>query len=184
MAENLTIARPYARALFSDALDDGTFDDWQQALEAFALIVQGLAQEQVIGNPNISNEQLFSLCFDLIKASVEVKSDFEGDLKRFVELVLFEGRLNVVPQIAQLYHQLIIEHNHMKEAEVISAQPLSDAERQALINALEKRFNSKVTAHYSEDPSLIGGLIVKSDAGWVFDGTIRSKLNRLAERII
>ena len=66
---------------------------------------------------------------------------------------------------------------------MISAEALSDEQKQQLITSLETRFGSKVTATYSEDSSLIGGLIVKSD-GWVFDGTIRSKLTRLAERII
>jgi F-type H+-transporting ATPase subunit delta len=183
MADSLTIARPYARALFSDACDDSTFEDWQLAIEAFALIVQGLSEQQAIGNPNISDEQMFMLCFDLIKSSIEVKSDFEGELKRFIELILFEGRLRIVPDIARLYHKLVIEHDHIVEAEVISASALSEAQQQTLISTLEKRFNSKVQATYSEDPSLIGGLMVKSD-GWVFDGTIRSKLTRLAERII
>lgn len=183
MADNLTVARPYARALFAKALDTGVFDDWQAVLDAFSMIVGELASQHIIGNPNVSHEQLFALCFDSIKQVVDVKADFEGELKRFVELVLYEGRLTIVPEITVLYHDLVNAHNRLVEADVISAAALSDGERRELIASLEKRFNSKVTAHYSEDPSLIGGLVVKSN-GWVFDGSIRSKLTRLAERII
>jgi F-type H+-transporting ATPase subunit delta len=183
MADNLTIARPYARALFEEALDNGAFDSWQVVVEAFSIIVKELDKLQIIGNPNVSHEQILSLCFDLIKQVGEIKSDFEGELKRFIELVLLEGRLRVVPEIAVLYHRLVNAHNRLVEADVISAAALSEDEKQKLISSLERRFDSKVTAHYSEDPSLIGGLIVKSD-GWVFDGSIRSKLTRLAERII
>ncbi len=183
MADNVTIARPYARALFSESLSSGTFDDWQMSVDAFAIIVSELSRLQVIGNPTVSQKQLFSLCFDSIKQVVTVQSDFEAQLKNFVELILQEDRLETVPQIAALYHQLVNKHNRIVEAEVISAQVLSDEQRQELVTSLERRFNSKVIAQYSEDASLIGGLIVKSD-GWVFDGTIRSKLTRLAERII
>lgn len=183
MADSITIARPYARALFSEACDNSTFDDWQQALEAFSVIVTELKKSQIIGDPKVSNEQLFDFCFSLIKQLVAVKADFEGQLHRFIQLILFEKRLTVVPEIADLYHRLLAEHNKVVETEVISATPLSDLQKQELIAALETRFGTKVTATYSEDPSLIGGLIVKSD-GWVFDGTIQSKLTRLAERII
>ena len=147
------------------------------------MIVQALSQLQLIDNPHVSHEQLFMICFELIKQGAEVKTDFEGELQRFIELVLFEGRLSIVPHIATLYHKLIIEHNRVIEAEVISAFMLDENEKQAVIRALERRFTSKVTAHYVEDPSLIGGLLIKSD-DWVFDGTIRSKLKRLAQRII
>lgn len=183
MADKITIARPYARALFSEACDSSTYTDWQDALEAFAAIVTELGAAQLIGNPAISNEQLYTLCIDTIKQLVTVKTDFESELQRFIQLVLQEKRLEIVPEIALLYHQLLAQHNRVVETEVISAATLSEEQKQQLIASLETRFGTKVTATYSEDPSLIGGLIVKSD-GWVFDGTIRSKLTRLAERII
>ena len=123
------------------------------------------------------------MCLDTIKQLTTLKTDFVADLQRFIQLILFEKRLEIVPEIAELYHQLLAQHNHVVETEVISAEALSDEQKQQLITSLETRFGSKVTATYSEDSSLIGGLIVKSD-GWVFDGTIRSKLTRLAERII
>lgn len=183
MADSITIARPYARALFSEACDSSTYNDWQNAIETFAVIVAELKVAQLIGNPNVSDDQLFTFCLDTIKQLISVKTDFEAELQRFIQLILLEKRLDIVPEIAVLYHRLLAEHNRVVETEVISATALSEEQQQELISSLETRFGSKVTATYSEDPSLIGGLIVKSD-GWVFDGTIRSKLTRLAERII
>lgn len=183
MADSITIARPYARALFSEATDHATFDVWHKSIEAFADIVDYLSEQQIIGDPRVSNQQLLQLCFDLIKQVTQAPSEFEESLKRFIELILVEGRLAVIPDIAVLYHKLLMEHGHMVEVDVTSAMPLTDQEKQELIKSLEKRFNSKVTTRYFEDPSLIGGLIVKSN-GWVFDGTILSQLNSLAKRII
>ncbi|MCU6222843.1 F0F1 ATP synthase subunit delta, partial [Enterobacter cloacae] len=37
MAENLTIARPYAKAAFDSAVEHNALDQWQNMLQALAL---------------------------------------------------------------------------------------------------------------------------------------------------
>lgn len=183
MAEKLTVARPYARAVFSEACDSNNFDYWHAALVGLAEVVRCLASSDIINNPKITSSQLESLCIDTLKSLVQVDSDFEQSLRRFIQLLIVEKRLNVVPEIAQIYHGLLSEHNKVIEVSAVSASPLSDAQKEALQQRLETRFESKVTIEYQQDATLIGGLIVKSD-NWVFDGSIQSKLTRLAERII
>ncbi|MBL4759368.1 MAG: F0F1 ATP synthase subunit delta [Mariprofundaceae bacterium] len=183
MAENITIARPYARALFTEACTSKTFDDWQEALDALSVIVDCLMSQHVIGNPKVSDAHLTALCFDTLVQSINVKKDFEQELQRFVDLLILEKRLMVVPQMAALFRQLVMERNNIIAVDVTSASTLTDTQKQHLMTSLEHRFKSQVTVDYFDDPSLIGGLIIKSD-NWVFDGSIRSKLMRLAERII
>ena len=183
MADYLTAARPYARALFNEARDKNAFVDWQHALNGLAAIVAALSTLHVIGNPSISIEQLYTLCYDTLRELVAVKNNIEQDLQRFIHLLLFEKRLKAVSNIAQLYHELVAQHNNIIEVTVISATALTKAQQEKLVSALEKRFNSTVTIDYSHDAALVGGLIIKSD-NWVFDGSIRSKLMRLTERVI
>ena len=183
MAQHLTIARPYARAAFSEACDSAMLDDWQVALAGLAIVVEQLQVLDVINNPNLSQQQLASLCFDTLKEVVEIKPDLGKYLSRFIDLLLLEKRLNVMPDIERLFHQYLAEHNRIVELSVTSPIALADAQKQQLILALEKRFQSKVTLDYKVEPALIGGLLIKSE-NWVFDGTIASKLSRLAERIL
>ena len=183
MADYLTVARPYARALFNEALGQNAFADWQHVLNALAAVVDVLSALHVIDNPSISTEQVYLLCYDTLRELVAVKNNIEQDLQRFIHLLLIEKRLKAVSDIAQMYHELVAQHNKIVEVAVISATALTKAQQEKLIAALEKRFNSTVTIHYSQDASLVGGLIIKSD-NWVFDGSIRSKLMRLTERVI
>lgn len=183
MADYLTVARPYARALFSQALDKNALSDWQPVLNALAAIVDVLSMHHVISNPNISPEQKYQLCEDTLRELVSMKQNMEQDVQRFIHMLLVEKRLPAVPDIARMYHQLVANHNNIIEVNVISATVLTTAQQEQLIQSLEKRFNSTVTIDYSHDASLIGGLIIRSD-NWVFDGSIRSKLLRLTERVI
>ncbi len=180
----LTVARPYARALYADAChNNARFQDWEQALAVLAVAVGCLAEQRLLGNPNVSQETLLAVCKDALHANGKLKKDFESELIRFLELLLHEKRLTVVPEIYLIYQQLLAEHNRVVAATVVSATALTEEQKQQLIMRLEARFQSKVEADYSEAPSLIGGLIIHSN-DWVFDGSIRSKLKRLAERMI
>lgn len=183
MVEGITVARPYARAIFSQASLEHTLTEWQSVLTVFAEVVEILSARQMIGDPQVSDEMLSSLCFDLIAQVVELKDSLQAELKRLIALLLSEQRFNIVPDIAALYHQLLIDHEGIVAVQVVSPSPLTAEEKQRLIPALEQRFQSKVTVDYDEDPALIGGLMIRS-GDFVFDGTIRSKLDRLAERII
>ena len=63
-------------------------------------------------------------------------------------------------------------------AQVTSARPLSDAQRNAVIDALKASIGSKVLVNTSVDPELIGGMIVKFGSRMV-DTSVRTKLNKL-----
>ena len=183
MADYLTVARPYARALFSEALDKGMLSDWQQVLDVLTVITAALSTLHVINNPSVLMEQKYQLCWDTLRNVVSIKQDMVQDVQRLIQLLLIEKRLTAMQDIAHMYHQLVANHNNIIEVTVISAIALTKAQQEQLMQALEKRFNSTVTIDYNHDTSLIGGLIIKSD-NWVFDGSIRSKLLRLIERVI
>jgi len=63
-------------------------------------------------------------------------------------------------------------------AQVVSAQPLSDAQRQSLDERLRRAVGGKVAIETRVDPSLLGGLIVKLGSRMV-DASLSSKLQRL-----
>jgi ATP synthase F1 delta subunit len=67
-------------------------------------------------------------------------------------------------------------------AEVTSAVPLTDAERETLEARLRARHGSDLPINFRVDPSILGGLIVRVGDRMV-DGSLASKLGQLRQSI-
>ncbi|WP_423063273.1 F0F1 ATP synthase subunit delta [Candidiatus Paracoxiella cheracis] len=181
MSQLLTIARPYARAVFSDALDNRLLTQWSEILTALAYIVENKKAEQLIIDPTLTDKERKELFYSLVQSALPKTVSALGDrIERFIDLLVDEKRLTLLPDIAFLYHQLLNEQQGIIDAEVISAYPMSEDHREGIKKALESRFNSKVSLNFSKDESLIGGAIIRA-GNWVMDGSVKGKLAKLAE---
>ncbi|HEY1503142.1 MAG TPA: ATP synthase F1 subunit delta, partial [Stellaceae bacterium] len=87
-------------------------------------------------------------------------------------------RLFVLPEVIEAYLTELAVRRGEVTAEVISAQPLSDAQKQSLDERLRRAVGGKVAIETRVDPSLLGGLIVKLGSRMV-DASLSSKLQRL-----
>ena len=85
-------------------------------------------------------------------------------------------------RITAEYAALLDQMNRISAAEVRSAVPLSPAEKDKLRKKLEKLTGHSVVMTYTEDPSLLGGVVVEVD-GKVIDGSVRTKLRQVKEVI-
>lgn len=180
MADSITIARPYAKALFAAALQHKLVPAWSQALKLLAQTAQDSQVKQLILSPQISEKELRDFFLDLVKTlDPAVCAALGSQLENFLHLLTEEKRLTILPNIAQLYHQLQIHQEGVIEAQVKVAFPLSEDHRHQLQTALEKRFHSKVTLNVLKDESLIGGAIVRV-GDWVMDGSVKGKLAKLS----
>lgn len=99
-------------------------------------------------------------------------------VRRFVGLVAQNRRLFVLPEMINAYLSQLAERRGEVTAEVVSARPLSDAQRSAVAEALRKAVGGKVAVDAQVDPSLIGGLVVKVGSRLI-DSSLRTKLHRL-----
>lgn len=171
--ETVTIARPYAEALYSLANQKSALTEWSNMLEAASELASNPTMSEVIANPNVTRanvEQAF------LAVSGKALSE-EG--KNLIRLLLKNGRLGLLPVIAAQFEKLKAEQSGMLEAEVISAFPLSAEQQKEMVGLLEKRFDRKVTTRVRVDPELIGG--VKINAGdVVIDASVRGQLDNMA----
>lgn len=181
MSQQLTIARPYAKAVFSDALDGNLLSPWSDALTALALIVDNSKIQQRIINPTLTARQHKELLLQVIQTALpKVVSTLGTRLENFINLVVRKKRLLILPDIALLYQQLLNEQRGIIEAQVVSAYALSEDHRAGIKTALEAKFNAQVALNFTKDESLIGGAIIRT-AKWVMDGSVKGKLAKLAE---
>ena len=173
MAENVTIARPYAEAVFRLARDAKALTAWSELLKALSLAAQNPDMAEVFSNPSLSSEQRVQVTLAV------VGEEKNAEFANFVRALAENERLAVLPQIYELYEQLKSTEEGVKEAVIHSAFPLDDAQLKQLVVHLESHFKSKLTARVDVDPELIGGIkVVVGDE--VLDASVRGKLDVMA----
>lgn len=169
MSQAITLARPYARALFLLAQETSQLKQISEALNfsAHAAVVPELSV--LLGNPRIADEQLLALLS---------QPESNATVQRFLSVLAENNRLAILPEIAALFEQLRAESERVVKANITSATAMSDAELLKLTEALKKRFGRDVEVNAAVDEALIGGAII--DTGdMVIDGSVRNKLARL-----
>jgi F-type H+-transporting ATPase subunit delta len=173
MAEPVTIARPYAEAVFKLASEGNALAAWSDAIANIDGVVADSRVQACISDPKVSTQQLEGLVLGV------VGDKLTGDARNFVQVLVQNGRLDLMPLIRSHFEALKREKEGVLEAKIISALPLNDTQVKELVAQLEAKYRRKVIAQVETDASLIGGVkIVVGDK--VIDGTVRGKLDAMA----
>ena len=176
MAERLTIARPYAKAVFQLASAGKRLPQWSTALQVASAVVADPRVRALLGNPNVSSEQLVGLI-----SGVGGKQ-FDDQARNFISTLAANRRLGFLPEIAARFEQLRAEAERTVEVTVSSATALSSEQQQRYTAALRARLGREVHLHCELDPGVLGGAIVRA-GDLVIDGSVRAGLIQLAGAI-
>ena len=173
MADKLTVARPYARAAFQEARAEDRLAQWSDSLKVGAQVVKDPRVENLLGNPQVTPEQLSQLLIDIAGPAL-------GDHgANFVRTLAANRRLAYLPEIAELFDTLKDAAEGMADVTVTSAAALDESRQKKLGAALEKRLGRHVRLRCEIDPALIGGAVLRS-GDLVIDGSLRARLDRIA----
>src|SRR5687768_9977247 len=176
MAEIATLARPYAEAVFKQARTAGTLDQWSATLGALSAAASTPELLDLLGNPRVTDQQLLDLLQGAATGAIS------GEVRNFVELLVENRRLELLPQIREQLEALKHEHEGVVDAHIVSAFPLDEAQLRMLVTDLEARFKLKVNAQVSVDQALIGGATIQvGDA--VIDASVRGKLAAMSAEL-
>ncbi len=176
MAELATIARPYAEALFQ-----ATGSSQPNATSAVATEMNALsavtADHQVrrfAASPKVSNDQVF----ELLMSVVDAPKPLSAGVQNLVRMVIENGRLDALPEIATQFHALVNERSGTSDAVIHSAYPMDAAAIDGAKRALEKRFGRTLAVSVVVEPELIGGVrVVVGDE--VLDLSIKARLEQM-----
>lgn len=169
MAELTTIARPYAEATFRWAEQGNGIDRWSALLARMAQLVRDPALRGVIGDPKLGAAQLSEVFLGLSG------EEAPAEAKNFVDLLVENDRLGLLPEIHELFQQRKNERAGVLEAEIFTAFPMEDGQLSAIVAQLETKFRRKINPRVQLDRELIGGVrIVVGDS--VIDSSVRGKL--------
>lgn len=178
-----TVARPYARALFSEAQKTQQTAAWLRVLAILAVVFENTELRAQLNNPKLTPDNWQQLILDVVrKADADALNNIETAVKNLINLLLENHRLYLLPDIAELYHQLLANQQKTKHVAVVTAYPLSDEQQKNLQQALMKKLNAQVELSITEDAQLMGGIKISCD-DWVWDGSVKNQLSRLRHAI-
>lgn len=177
MAEQITIARPYAQAIFSVAQDEGDLKGWSEMLTFAAAVASDPDMAALIDDPRIDRDQTVTIFLDVC----DVRLTASG--KNMIRVLADNDRLELLPEIAAMYESERAAAEGTLQAEVTSARPLSNAQSKSIAAALTKRFGREVTLDCKVDEELIGGAIIRA-GDVVIDGSVVGKLEKLSHQLL
>lgn len=176
MSETVTIARPYAEAVFQRALESDTLDAWSGMLAFLAAVVTDSTLASVIANPLYERQHLAELVIDIAGK----KLPQEG--ANFVRMLAENQRLQLLPEIRALYEELKAESQRTIQVKVRSAYELTAAQKKTIAAALQARLGRSVTIESELDPDLIGGVHIRA-GDLVIDASAKGRLQQLANEL-
>ncbi len=184
MADNNTIARPYAQAVFEIAKEADDLAGWSKSLDvARSLLVDGQVVAY-LGDPAFSNEQRLDFLTGLFaKAKAGKVSGKDNQGTNFLKLLLEYGRIGVLPEIAEHFEVLKAQVENVVDVMVTSARPISKKQQTTISKALRDRLGRDVKLETEIDENLIGGAVIKA-GDVVIDGSLRSWLEGLAAALV
>jgi F-type H+-transporting ATPase subunit delta len=170
------VSDAYATALFQVAKAEGNLESVEDELFKVARTVE-------------SNEQLRATLTDIHLPVEQRQSIIEDLLERsrasrvtvaLVSFVVGAGHGRELPAIIDSLVQRAAEERQEELAEVRSAIPLNDDQRQRLAEALSKATGKRVSVKVVVDPSILGGIVAQV-GDTIIDGSVRHRLDQLKE---
>ena len=177
MAELITVARPYAEAVFRSAVDANEVAVFGGKLKLLGVIAANTQMASLVGNPNMGAVDKANLMSAIAGGSVPTA------LFNTVQLLIGNGKASLLPFIAEHFERLQREYDGVVRATITCAFPLSELDKAGLVEALAKKYGKRVEANVVVDESLIGGARVQVGDD-VVHASVRDTLNKMAQALM
>ncbi len=175
---NNKLVQNYTSALFDNALANALEDKiFEQITIIDQFINDNLQIKDVIFSPIVKDIDKCKI-IELITKNFNV----ESIVKRFLLILLKHSRMPILSSIVVLYQQLLNKSRNIKMVTIISAKILHSKEKQWLTKYLEADFQQKVAINFSQNQSVIGGIIIQYDS-MVRDYSIAGMLEKIIKTL-
>ncbi|MGU9958218.1 MAG: F0F1 ATP synthase subunit delta [Arenicellales bacterium WSBS_2016_MAG_OTU3] len=173
MAENASLSRPYARAIFELAQGSNEYASWSATLKVAAQVVADETMHALIENPKVNADQIARLLTSIMGDGASAEA------VNMIKLMAQNERLVLLPDVLEQYEVMRAEAQSEIDAEMVSARNVTEAQQNKVIDALSQRLGRKVNLKISIDETLIGGAIIRA-GDLVIDGSAKGRLDKMA----
>jgi F-type H+-transporting ATPase subunit delta len=176
MIELSPLARPYAKAIFSAALDAGNHEIVAKDLALLSALSQTQEVSRLIEDPELSKDKIAQTIIGLADGEVDKLAN------KMLELLADNKRLNLIEAINTSYQELLEQHNNTSSIVVNVANQPSEDNKNMIIQKLLSEHGEGSNIEFSEDPSIMGGLSIKI-GDETLDLSIRGKVKKLVNQL-
>jgi F-type H+-transporting ATPase subunit delta len=173
-----SMARRYANALFDVAKQHRRLDDVERDLTSFAMLVTEHPDLQRVFDARTVAPQKKRALLDALLA----RAGISGEVARLLQMLAERDRLNHVQDVVAALGDRLRQERRVVQAQVVTAQPLSEVERASLQAALRQAAGADVAMSETVNPAIIGGVVARVGS-LVFDASVTRQLDRLKQRL-
>jgi F-type H+-transporting ATPase subunit delta len=183
VADNNTVARPYAQAIFEVASEAGALSEWSGSLSIAGALLADKGLVEYLRAPELSDEKRLEFLAGLFdKAGADRLAGEDEKGTNFLKLLLENRRIAVLPEISEHFEALKAKVENSVDAVVTSAAPLNADQEKEIAKSLKERLGREVRITTEIDETLIGGAVIRA-GDVVIDGSLRARLEGLANAL-
>lgn len=166
----------YVNALLELSEESGTLEE---DLEQVALVRDMLSNaepQEFLLHPQVPDSAKHELFRNAFSERIS------KHLMRFLYLMIRKNRVALIVPVLTDYIDCINRRLGKVEARVVSAKKLTEKQIESIRILLSKKTDMQIKMKTIIDPDVIGGFYILVE-GRIFDGTVRSELNIMKERL-
>jgi F-type H+-transporting ATPase subunit delta len=172
MVENITVARPYAKAIFELARDAECMPLWSGILSVLNAMVQEPRVRCLIDDKSVSQSILEKTLLHLCEQWLSLQA------QNLLKLLILNRRLSLLPEILTLYETMCLASQQRLQVRYETCTALTPAEKEKTTQALSRYFHKTVVLDDQINESLLGGYRARAGSV-VIDASIVGYLDYL-----
>jgi F-type H+-transporting ATPase subunit delta len=174
-----TSATRYAKALLDVAISESD----PVAIERdLASIVDAIAQHSELRRVMTSPRTPQAVRVNVVTALAE-RMGVQTPLVKLLAMLAERGRVELLPDMLDVYRERLLAHSNVVRATVTSAVPMPADKLQRLATTLRAVTGKEVQLETDVDPSIIGGVVTRIGST-VYDGSIRMQLQKMRQQLV
>jgi F-type H+-transporting ATPase subunit delta len=171
-------ATRYARALLDVAIEESITEQVERDLAHVAELFAGHGElRNALTHPAVPAARKRALT-----AELTARIGAAGPVSKLLLMLADRDRLALIPDLLATYRARLLEHQHVVQAEVTTAAPLTPEREGQLRDRLAQVTGRPVTLTTRVDPAIIGGIVTRIGST-VYDGSIAAQLARMRDRL-
>ncbi|GCE25817.1 F0F1 ATP synthase subunit delta [Dictyobacter alpinus] len=171
------IARRYAGAIFEIARKQNTMDRTLEDVKSIAEVFAHRKLAYLLREPKIPAQRKETALRQALAAKVLPTS------LNLALLIVQRELVDVMPHIATEFEHLVLDYRNQAVAEVTTAAPIDDAQKDVVKRALEQKTGKSIIIQTRVDPSILGGVVARV-GDEIIDGSVRNRLHVLQQQLL
>jgi F-type H+-transporting ATPase subunit delta len=124
-------------------------------------------------NPQVPNEKKVEYL-----AELSSKFSLPSEVKEFINYFVELNAMPMLGEIKRLYDHEVEKFLRLSKAFILTAKKLDEKTLESIKSKVKQILNRELEFEVQEDPSLIGGFVVKT-SGFVLDASVKRALEKL-----